>query len=385
MLSHPYDNLICTDCSPWPPAEIVQKLYQSRQTRAFERDELASCTSGIGYYCDLQSIHSEDAITWSVLGTVARSSKESLEAWLNELFSHLELPDIQTKNPEIFLWRRIPHPDTLVPGGPEIDVGISTSNALILGEAKWLSGTGAAQGKKKDKDQIQLRGEFLKKYGTRLFPDRSHFVVLGISLHPDGFMDTTSEGVTFRQTTWEEICSIPIDPPEYKPAKIDFKMDISTSKGEKAFAFGNILVSDHNDDLLWDCNLETSGVHVFAKWISKRNGDIVNYERPVFTGKQSLTAEQIKSFEKDFIKSIRQSTMKKLPDASMKSYNVLYSINYSEDGIHYIGNQVLKTMVKKGIKTSVLVISGYYDSKEKVSGPPIFLLMILNISASVCA
>lgn len=43
-------------------------------------------------------------------------------------------------------------------------------NALILGEAKWQSEVGTAQGKKKDKDQIQLRGEFLKKYGMRLFP-----------------------------------------------------------------------------------------------------------------------------------------------------------------------------------------------------------------------
>ncbi len=212
VLSHPFDNLISTNCSPWPSSEILQKLYQSRQTRAFEGNELVACTSGIGYYCDLQSIHSEDAITWSVFGTIAHSSQETLEAWLADLFLILGLKDIQTKNAEIFLWRRIPHPDILVPGGPEIDVGIMTENALVLGEAKWQSSTGTRQGKNKDKDQIQLRGEFLAKYGPVLFSEHSHFVVLGISLYTWAFADTTPEEVIFRQITWEEICSLGTHP-----------------------------------------------------------------------------------------------------------------------------------------------------------------------------
>jgi len=73
----------------------------------------------------------------------------------------------------------------LVPEGPEIDVGITPSNTVILAEAKWLSGIGTAQGKAKDKDQIQLRGKFLAKYGASIFPDRPHKVVLGIGLRPN--------------------------------------------------------------------------------------------------------------------------------------------------------------------------------------------------------
>lgn len=132
--------------------------------------------------------------------------------WLAELLTVLGLPGVQTEDAEIFLWRRIPHPDTLGPGGPEIDVGISTANALILVEAKWLSGVGAAQGKKKDKDQIQLRGEFLAKYAPRLFPNRSQFAVVGIGLSADSFADTTPEGVLFRSATWEVICSLTTHP-----------------------------------------------------------------------------------------------------------------------------------------------------------------------------
>jgi len=208
VVAHPFSNLIRTGCDPWPPAEVVQKLYQSRQVRAFTGDDLAICISGVGYYCDLQSIHSEDAITWSVFGTAARAPQAFLEAWLTELLKLIDLPGVQTGDAKIFLWRRIPHPDNLVPGGPEIDVGIATANTLILGEAKWQSGIGTAQGKEKDKDQIQLRGEFLKKYGPIYFPNRSQLVILGISLLPDAFANTTPEGIIFRSVTWENICSL---------------------------------------------------------------------------------------------------------------------------------------------------------------------------------
>lgn len=85
-VSHPYDNLVRTGIANWPPPEIVQKLYKSRQSRAFEGKDLETATSGLGYYCDLQSLHSEDAITWSVFGTIARAPQNILETWLRDLF-----------------------------------------------------------------------------------------------------------------------------------------------------------------------------------------------------------------------------------------------------------------------------------------------------------
>ena len=212
VTTHPYHNLIRSGCEPWPPPEIVQKLYKSSQIRAFSEEDKAICMSGLGFYCDLQSIHSEDAITWSVFGTVAHAPQPELESWLGDLMDLLDLSDVDTTGADIFLWRRIPHPDTLVQGGPEIDVGISTCNALILGEAKWRSGVGAAQGKNKDKDQIQLRGEFLRNYASKFYSSCSEFVVLGISLFEGAFEDTTPEDVTFRCATWEQICSLQSHP-----------------------------------------------------------------------------------------------------------------------------------------------------------------------------
>lgn len=212
VVAHPLDNLISTGCVPWPTSEVLQKLYQSNHTNAFHGDQLETCKAGIGYYCDLQSLHSEDAITWSVFGTVARANQTQKEKWVADLFALMDLREASPDHADIFLWRRIPHPDTLVPGGPEIDFGIMTRNALVIGEAKWLSDVGAFQGKNKDKDQIRLRGDFLKEYGRRLFPTASVHAVVGLSLFPDAFTNTAPPEVLFRDATWEEVCSLPSHP-----------------------------------------------------------------------------------------------------------------------------------------------------------------------------
>jgi hypothetical protein len=161
---------------------------------------------------DLQSLHSEDAITWSVFGTASRASQAVLHAWLADLLQLLDLTDVSPEHPEIALWRRVPHPDGLAPGGPEIDVTISTRNSLILCEAKWRSRVGVRQGKDKNKDQIQLRGEFLKDFAPRLCPSRTQFAVVGISLYPNAFDDTTPPGIHFRATTWEDVCALTTHP-----------------------------------------------------------------------------------------------------------------------------------------------------------------------------
>jgi len=117
-------------------------------------------------------------------------------------------------NSEICLWRRIPHPDTHVSGGPEIDFMIITDDTLLLGEAKWKSGVGKAQGKNKDKDQIQLRIEYLEEIErNNIFPNVRHRVVLGVALSNDGF-DTQwqSKSVKVEYHTWDEICSIESHP-----------------------------------------------------------------------------------------------------------------------------------------------------------------------------
>jgi len=71
VLANPNANLITNGVEAWPPSEIVQKLYQSRQERTFADDQQEMLNKFLEYYSDLQSIDSEDAISWGVFGTIS--------------------------------------------------------------------------------------------------------------------------------------------------------------------------------------------------------------------------------------------------------------------------------------------------------------------------
>lgn len=164
-----WDGVMRGDVTPWPPPELVQKIYQSRQARAYRGAELAMVTAEHDFYADLQSVHSEDAVTWSLFGPLAHAPSHVRAAYATQLIATTLEPVVGTEAAHIWLWRRLPHPDTLVPGGPEIDFGVQTERVLFLGEAKWRSSIGAARGadgSKDDgsKDQVQLAA-------TRTTPD----------------------------------------------------------------------------------------------------------------------------------------------------------------------------------------------------------------------
>jgi len=212
----PWDGLVRTGVVPWPPAELIQKLYQSRQVRAFREADLADATSKHGFYSDLQSLNSEDTLTWSVFGPIAYADPAVRVRFAASLLALIGLPQRKPASAAVWLWRRLPHPDTLVSGGPEIDFGVQTEDVYVIGESKWLSGVGSAQGVGHNKDQFQLRREFCEKYGRRLLPGYKAFVVVGVSLSGGLVtpMSTDADGVELRTAdlTWEALCSMESHP-----------------------------------------------------------------------------------------------------------------------------------------------------------------------------
>ena len=211
----PWEGLVRGGVQPWPPPELLQKLYQSRQIRAFTGAQSILAGHSLGHYCDLQSVHSEDAVTWSLFGPILYSAPEVRSKFAVELLASLDImqPPVSTN---IWLWRRIPHPDNLAPGGPEIDFGIQTEETLLLGEAKWRSGVGAAQGVERNKDQIQLRVEFCSVLGQKLFPGVRKFVVLAVGRSP-GLLTADQrllEGgtVVVKESTWATLGRLPSNP-----------------------------------------------------------------------------------------------------------------------------------------------------------------------------
>jgi len=215
-VEHPFRNLVRGDVKPWPPAEVLQKLYRSHHGRHFTSEDGGEVAHDLGFYCDLQSLHSEDAITWSVFGTIAYAAQTQKRQFVGALLELLGLPAPTNDNVAIWLWRRLPHPDTLVPGGPEIDFGIQTDDTLLLGEAKWLSGVGQLQGVAKDKNQVVLRQEFCRKYGQLFFANYERLVVLGVSLDKP-MLETSDEPLACgslhtRSAIWSQIAALTAHP-----------------------------------------------------------------------------------------------------------------------------------------------------------------------------
>lgn len=203
------DNLVHTDDVSWPPPPVVQKLYESRQARAFDGDDLTAATRLLTVYSDLQSLHSEDAITWSYFGPLAYGRALARVAFLDWLLTQLDLDYLMGSTTcTIDLWRRVPHPDKSLPGGPELDFVLDGDRCVVFGEVKWLSGEGRGQGVMRDKGQMQLRRDFLTKYGRRIYGERG-FVVLGVSVGDpvEREAPTEGDGVVTRGMTWDELAS----------------------------------------------------------------------------------------------------------------------------------------------------------------------------------
>jgi len=208
---HFADNLVRTGVAPWPPGEIIQKLYKSDHQRSFMGPDRAAAIQVLSFYSDLQSLHSEDAITWSVFGPLAYDEASMRCRFVESLFRLIELPVKRVGQASVWLWRRVPHPDTQVSGGPEIDFGIYCDEVLVLGESKWRGKFAVKQGKAKNKDQLVLRQDFLQKHAASMCGQVNRIVVLAVSWHGNLFVKSDislSQGIMhLKDLTWDSLIS----------------------------------------------------------------------------------------------------------------------------------------------------------------------------------
>ena len=174
------DNRLAPGVEPWPPPELAQKLFKSTKVTFFPPEERAFLEAQLGHYSDLQSINSEDALTWNAFGKITYENRE--KQWI---FASRVLDLLGIKEPvgpaHIWVWRRLPHPESLGSNGPELDFGLSCGSTLVLGENKWMGSVSQNQGLEGDLNQIQMRMAFLRRSGRMLFPGISRFVVLGFT------------------------------------------------------------------------------------------------------------------------------------------------------------------------------------------------------------
>ena len=202
------DALIHTDEASWPPPRGCDEARR----RSARRKAPGLCSEKAGHYSALQSVNSEDAITWNFFGALISRPAIGAE-FLNWLSAQLELPRGENKTAITDVWRRVPHPDKPVAPGRELDAVLVGERLVVMAEAKWGSAEGTGQGVAGDEGQIQLRREFLTTYGRRLWGDRG-LLVLGITLDsPLAVAAGPHEhGVAVGAITWSGVAEWPRHP-----------------------------------------------------------------------------------------------------------------------------------------------------------------------------
>lgn len=207
VTTHPDDNLIKA-VTPWPTPELLQKYYARSRFEGRTSEDTSAATSGLGHYSDLQSLNSEDAVTWSFFGSLAYAPAAHRLAVFNRLLESINA-DVVVDPPICWLWRRLPHPEKLdSSGGPEIDFAFLSKSTLVLGEAKWNSGLGTGQGIDGNRSQLYLRAQYCNVQARKALPTVSQFIVLGVGRSANVFDGSDIGLVTcanLKQLSWDEV------------------------------------------------------------------------------------------------------------------------------------------------------------------------------------
>jgi len=209
----------------WPYPDILSKLEHSSHITDYPMNERWDLNRHLGFYCDLQSINSEDAITWSVFGSLNCFHMNDRLKFYNQLLQKIGYHNADEKTCFISNWQRIGHPDTFYLGNdriishspgirtivklnkkasvPELDLMIISEKFIVFGEAKWQGDIARNQGMNKDKDQLEIRLEYFNTLGKTLFPDKEQ-VLLFININ--GEVETKIKD-ELKIITWAELCN----------------------------------------------------------------------------------------------------------------------------------------------------------------------------------
>jgi hypothetical protein len=175
--------------SPGPQIEAKARV-PSRRATAFDDDVIGCLCEVDGRYSNVQSLNSEDTVTWCTFGLVPA------DAWIPSLIETALGTPTSSGPWSATLWTRTRHPDTgLKVHGPEADVILRAPNDWhYVVEAKWLQDLDGTQGANRDVTQLDMRAGALDKSA-----DPSHTGVIVVVPGPDLYPFAHRDGSTFRR------------------------------------------------------------------------------------------------------------------------------------------------------------------------------------------
>lgn len=213
------DNLVFGQIGSEPlPEAVARKRSDTAQAAWFDATASAALAARDGSISRLQSVRSEDAVTWSLFGPLLAEPAGTRAAFLDALLGLAGIAVEASKVCEIELWKRQPHPDTgNTAHGPEADVILRSDRAVVCVEAKWGAKEGDGQGSARNMTQRDMRVHTAKTLLTASDTDADVTVAAVIAIAPTKhpMLDPGSlwagavDRVEIRALSWEDAAKIP--------------------------------------------------------------------------------------------------------------------------------------------------------------------------------
>jgi hypothetical protein len=141
------------DGQEWPASLLRQvRAYVARRSW-FSDGDADALAAKLGVISKVQSLNSEDAVTWSWFGTLALADPQARRRALQRLYDQIGLERRASAGIRIAQSPRVVHPNAPEsPHGPELDARIDDPGvALVYVEAKW--GGGARHWQRRERRQ----------------------------------------------------------------------------------------------------------------------------------------------------------------------------------------------------------------------------------------
>lgn len=210
---HPDQNLIHNKRGKWPSPELAIKISQKSLLEAdFIQEFRERCKSSLGYYSNLQAIKNVDVMIWSVFGTIARSPKNVIKSWLEDLYENIGIGEINCEDAQIFLWRNFPQLKNIDNKNNEIDIKITTKDSIVCLLADWSTQTNLYADNSVN-ERIKNWSEFLNKQNMTSKSNKKNIYIIGVSFRKNWFDNIKiPENCKFYNITWNKVCWIKSHP-----------------------------------------------------------------------------------------------------------------------------------------------------------------------------